>query len=197
MGAFAAPRVLGVMGAALINPMLFAPALGIGIPTLWRALSTWKEAISTSDVVGEHVHKWLGLIDRPVILVGHFLGARIVLRAAQKSRRYNVLQAFALAPAVLEEDCSFNKVHAHLEEKSAIFYSEHDFTLNYLFRAGEMTLKQPLGYTGVTQKKFRTKIQSIETSLMGGKKIGHNDYHHFLSDLMHDPRLETPIDFWV
>lgn len=187
MAACAAPRLgVGLLAPMLLHPALLAPALGIGLPSLWNALYVWKKAVANADSVAENVHQWLGLIDRPIILVGHSLGGRIVLKASAKARRHNVLQTYALAPAVQEEDCNFNKIRAHVEDKPVIFYSENDFVLNIAYRMGEMTFTQPLGYTGITKRKSRSKIQSLDVSMWKGKAMRHNDYRFFVPELLRD-----------
>ena len=154
----------------------------------------WKKAVENADSVAENVHQWLGLIDRPIILVGHSLGGRIVLKASAKARRHNVLQTYALAPAIQEEDCSFNKIRAHVEHKPALFYSENDFVLNIAYRMGEMTFTQPLGYTGITKRKSRSKTQSLDVSMWEGQPMRHNDYRFFVPDLLRDGRLQKRLD---
>ena len=195
MAACAAPRLgMGLLAPMLLNPILLAPALGIGIPSLWNAMDVWKKAVANADSVAENAHQWLGLIDRPIILVGHSLGGRIVLKASAKARRYNVLQTYALAPAVQEEDCNFNKIRAHVQGKPAIFYSQNDWTLNIMYRMGEMTFTQPLGYTGITQKKSRSKVQSLDVSNWDDSSMKHNDYRFFVPELLRDRRLQKRLE---
>ncbi|MAA78824.1 MAG: hypothetical protein CL916_06155 [Deltaproteobacteria bacterium] len=197
MAACAAPRLgMGLLAPVLLNPLLLAPALGIGLPSLWNAMDVWKKAVANADEVSKDIHQWLGLINRPVILVGHSLGGRIVLKASANARRYNVLQTYAFAPAVQEEDCNFNKIRAHVEEKSTIFYSQNDTTLNVWYRIGEMTWTPPLGYTGITQKKSSSKVQSLDVSNWGDSTMKHDNYRYFVSELLNDRRLHTTIDEW-
>ena len=175
----------------IFNPVLLAGSLGISGAMLWNVIDIWKKAVSKADEVGRNSHQWLRLIDRPIILIGHSLGGRIVLKATSNVRKHNILQFYSLAPAVLEHECNFNKVCSGIQEKSAVFYSKNDIILNYFFRFVEMTMTQSLGYTGITKKKNLRRIMSVNTSEVNGEPVRHRDYRRFISDILLDRRLDT------
>ena len=197
--AFAGLRLgaLGMFGLPmLLNPILLGPVLGIGGPLIYKAMSTWKKAVEIADQTAENPDAWLSAINRPTILIGHSLGGRIALQASRFTKSTNILQTYALAPAILEDDCDFTQVNANIKGKSVVYYSENDAILNFLYRAGELTLTQPLGFTGVQKKKHRSDIQSFNVSTWKGHEMGHQDYNLHIHSLLHHPRLAQKLQNW-
>ena len=149
--------------------------LGTSVIELLNIQKVCRQALRNADKIGGNPDRWLSSLKRPVILIGHSLGGRIALQTAMNHNHPRLLQVSAFAPAILASDCDFRQIKKGQKKKGAIFHSENDTTLRYLYRAGELSTVAPLGLEGVPEKE-RKLVRSIDVSEYKGMKIRHNSY---------------------
>lgn len=180
--------------ALRVNPVLAATA--IGGPAMVNIAQTWRNVVELADITSVNCEPWLSMFDRPIILIGHSLGGRIVLKTSQYAKSNNILQTFAFAPAVLETECDFSIISCNNTSQPAIFYSKNDLILNYLYRLGERTKALPLGYAGIKRKNNQGLLDSFNVSKWDGKKMRHNDCNSQLASLLSHPGLKEGLGVW-
>ena len=182
------------VAALRLNPVLVATA--IGGPAMANIAQTWTKVVELADKTSVNCESWLSMFDRPVILIGHSLGGRIVLKTSQYAKSNNILQTFAFAPAVLETECDFSTICSNTRSQPAVFYSKNDLILNIVYRLGERTRTLPLGYAGIKKKNNQGLVHSFNASKWHGKKIGHFDYTSKFEPLLSHPGLQEGLDAW-
>ncbi len=176
----------GVIGASgMVALPLMAPILGVTAGELVQMVQIWKEAVRNADLVGRSATNWLGAFKGSVVLVGHSLGGRIVLRAAEGGSIEHVATVFSLAPAVRAADLDLRTVARGTRHSPHVFHSSMDAVLNIPFRLGEATLQHALGFSGVP-RKHRKWIQSHDTSIHNGLPVGHLTYNWHVHSLLSD-----------
>ena len=169
--------------AGRIRP--FSSLFETSVTELFNIKRVWQKAVQNADSLGWNSDKWLSSLHRPVILIGHSLGGRIALQAAMSNRRAELLQVSVFAPAILASGCDFRRIQKRTQKKGAIFHSQNDTTLRYLFRAGELTAEAPLGLEGVPQNSSGW-IRSVDVSRYRGRRTRHNDYAAVCMELAGD-----------
>lgn len=97
------------------------------------SLSTWKEAVKEADKVAIQFRSLLKNTNRPIILLGHSLGARICLKALERIPKNSIQTLIALAPAYENSECKFERVRAAIDKEALICYSRNDHVLRHLF----------------------------------------------------------------
>ena len=172
------------------------PIGGISIAIVNAFMRAWVEVVELADKTSVNCESWLSMFDRPVILIGHSLGGRIVLKTSQYAKSNNILQTFAFAPEVLETDCDFSTICSNNTSQPAVFYSKNDLILNIVYRIGARTKTLPLGYAGIKEKNNQGLIHSFNASKWDGKKIGHFDYTSRCASLLSHPGLQEGLDAW-
>ena len=181
--------------ALRVNPVVLA-AVAIGVPPVANIAQTWIEVVELADKTSMNCESWLSMFDRPIILIGHSLGGRIVLKTSQYAKSNNILQTFALAPAILETDCDFSTICSNNTRQPAVFYSKNDLILNIVYRIGERTKTLPLGYAGIKEKNNQGLVHSFNASKWNGKKMGHNGYTSQIASLLSHPGLQEGLNAW-
>jgi pimeloyl-ACP methyl ester carboxylesterase len=163
-----------LMAAAAFSPTVLAAALGVASPVFLTAIATWKQAVSAADRVGSHPDAWVAGVhkERPVILVGHSLGGRIVLRATCSGPRRRARAVVALAPAIEQASINLNGASLGSLTKPTICHSENDWVLKYLFRLAEGTMEHAVGYDGAHHRACR----DVDVGCVHGAEVGHHDY---------------------
>lgn len=169
------PSSLSVLSSSLLSPAVTAPILGLGVPTLLNALKTWKKTVAYADIIGKNPDSWLESFDRPVVVLGHSLGGRMAIYSAIHTKSSQLKQVYAMAPAVLPQNCHFEQISKSLHYKVGVLYSENDAILKYLFRLAEMTLKAPLGLDG-GPTECQDFLTCVDANRLHNRQIGHQDY---------------------
>ena len=78
---------------------------------------------------------------------------------------------YAMAPAVLKSECKPKKITQNTKGRNTVYYSEHDWILQFAFRIGEFTTKLPVGFDGKI-----SKLNTVDASKKLNKEVGHIDY---------------------
>ena len=142
----------------------------------------WQQCRTNADF---QVLQLVALLQREVFqdcnitLIGHSLGGRIVLKAAEYCGAIveelgmpavQLRSVVALAPAILDEELDWSMVRKGIvKQKPEIFYSNEDLILSLLFRAGEGKFSPALGFQGSNSPE----VFNIDCSRFD---LGHNDY---------------------
>ncbi len=175
---------VGLAAVAAVGP----PGLAlVGIPIAQLAYDVaakaWKDAVGFADVVGSAPEHWTQALNRPVILVGHSLGGRIVLRAAESGRVNSLESVIALAPAVRLKDLTLKRVVENSIRPPEVYWSRSDLVLEFLFRIGEITSTHALGFTGPSA---RSGLSSFDTSVYADTVTAHGSYQEIAAELLRE-----------
>ena len=114
------------------------------------------------------------MFDRPVILIGHSLGGRIVLKTSQHAK---VKQCFANLCILLQRfwklSAIFQQSVATTRSQPVVFYSEKGsaffVSVGEWYRLGERTKTLSLGYAGIKEKNNQGLVHSFNVSKWHGK----------------------------
>lgn len=148
-----------------------ALALPISLPLsilglLFSAVSEFKSARDLADQHGAKLFSLINEIPGQLLLVGHSLGGRIVmkgLKSANTKQRSKIIGSVALAPAVTER-----AVYVRAEwKRSLVVFSKSDRILNHIYP--KLEDEQALGYVG---PKYKGSI----TLDVSRRDIGHTEY---------------------
>jgi hypothetical protein len=99
-------------------------------------LNTWRAARKEADRVAKSLDTVLNNVDRPVILVGHSLGARIALLYASQKNIKPIQSIYALAPAVSASEIDASQIENNVEKSVLVGYSRQDLVLQCLYPIG-------------------------------------------------------------
>lgn len=163
--------------------------VGIAGAILGHNVENWRQAIKVADAEADGLAAWLDArIEIPQLLIGHSLGARIVLKAAIKSKHQHV-HVVALAPAlsVSEFDMTaLDSPHRSID----VFFSPTDYVLGVAYPVGQSATKENgefevLGRLGLPEGvKPPKNIHLHDTNkLLKRKDFGHKDYAIALPEL--------------
>ena len=100
-------------------------------------LNMWRAARKEADRVANQLGYILEHIDRPVILIGHSLGARIALLYASQKKTAPLQSIYALAPAVSISEIDISQVEKNVDRNVLIGYSKKDLVLQCLYPIGK------------------------------------------------------------
>ena len=124
--------------------------------------ATWSQALTDADQsiprLYQHIQKHLSRLppSYSIIILGHSLGGRIILKAFDLCRQkldvkqFNRLQWVAWAPAIIQNElpASFFSSTSSLKlqkNQLELSYSDHDHILRYLFPLGRISLSGVMG----------------------------------------------------
>jgi len=154
--------------------------LADGIKTI---ISTWKigqnhyrSKQELSDRISSKPLAWMSYFLRPVYLVGHSLGARLILRAAMNLEDEYISGLIALAPPIKRKDVNLMAVSRAVKHSAVICYSKNDKILRHLFPG------KALGNKGIDFSWG--KVKGLDISTFKSKNIGHCDYHKVVEPLL-------------
>lgn len=111
------------------------------VPAMWESSTTWTKAKTRSTRAGEVLAEWLRAQDRPVHLVAHSLGGRVVLEALDDGPG-DCLDSVALFGAAVDPDSVCDTYFAGIEALDGPVYnyhSENDRIVCRLYRVGEIS----------------------------------------------------------
>ena len=126
-----------------------------------QLLATWRDAQREADRVSIQLRKVLKTIDRPVILVGHSLGGRIVLKAAERVRKGSIHAIIALAPAYESAFCKYDRIDSAVKMCSIICYSKQDKVLSSLFTLGQSSKSVNEGLTALKRRNKWAAVKAL------------------------------------
>lgn len=159
-------------------------------------LSVWSEAVSSAE---EYSAKLADSIEgfENVILMGHSLGGRIVLRVGELlSKKYINLEAknipgiISLAPAIKNSEIDLSILN-DMRSDVEVFYSKYDMILKVLYKVGEKSLGTTIGELGVNDVRCNNIMNYDVSSCHGRQLRGHT---HYESDIL--PLLESNSRLW-
>lgn len=155
-------------GARLVPPAFAA------MTALDLMKNPWHTARAKADQTGVALAGLMARTDaQAYILVGHSLGARLMLTAASllvTDAQAPRLEAVHLLGAAVGTNGDLRPINAAVQDKLANYYSANDKVLRYLYRAAQAG-SQPAGLTG-----FKAKLPSIRDYNVSKKVAGHSDY---------------------
>lgn len=108
---------------------------------MWDSSTTWSRAKERSGRAGRVLAEWLRAQDRPVHLVGHSLGGRVVLETLDNDPG-DSLESVALLGAAVDPDSVCQEYFAAIETLDGPVYnyhSENDQIVCRLYRVGEIS----------------------------------------------------------
>lgn len=141
----------------------------------------WQQCRENTDF---QVLQLVALLQREVFqdcritLVGHSLGGRVALKAAEYCGKIvnelgmpavQLRSVVALAPVIQDNELDWDMVRKGVSQKPEVFYSNEDLVLSLLFRAGEGMLSPLVGFQGANS----STVFNIDCSRFG---LGHDDY---------------------
>ncbi len=149
------------------------------------AISTWRSAAREADRVAQLAVQWPQQLGRPVALVGHSLGARLALRAAEAAPAHTFEHVIGLAPAVLASKVEWPRVARASRRRPIMFSSQNDAVLKLFFRAAEASREPAVGQAGL-HASLHPLVESRDVSTFGSTVIKHGTYRRVLVDLLRD-----------
>ena len=186
------------------------------------ALNTWQRAVDATEQAGRNFEEWLPHTQRPIILVGHSLGARLALIAAQYVSPQRLHGVVALAPAYEARLCDYTLLDRGVKSPPLIAYSSNDMVLKTLFIAGQHPEIVTLGLLSRLTGKFALPLllgkytfdyirdgalgtlgvpeehlqmcTSWDLSEFKHMSFGHTDYVDHLPDLIQDYQVQRLIE---
>ena len=141
--------------------------------------SHFKSMRDVADREARNLHDDLAGIPGKLILVGHSLGARLMMQAIKHGHarlRERLVGAVALAPAVREDDVLVERPW----KRSLVCYSRSDTVLKLAYRTSE--LEDAIGYEGPKSSSFL----SLDLSDL---ELGHTDYARHAYDILRRPEV--------
>ena len=144
---------------------------------LFRFIAHFKEMRNLADQEAHNLHHDLSEIPGKLILVGHSLGARLIMRALKSGKpklKNRLAGVIALAPAVCESDVLIRSPW----KRSLVCYSRSDDILKHLYRNVEF--ERAIGYEGPKSSNF----ESLDLSDLA---LGHSDYARHVYDILRRP----------
>ena len=187
-----------------------------------QALRVWERAINATEQAGRNFNEWLPRGPRPIILLGHSLGARLALITAQHVPLKRLSGVIALAPAYETHLCNYSHLDRGVRQPPLITYSDKDLVLKTLFIAGQnpeiitlgiagqlirqiglplafakymfdRTYDAALGSVGVPEI-HQEVCTSWNVSHFDHQDLGHNDYVRLLPEILNDYKVRSLID---
>lgn len=181
VGGLSGPAAAGALATLLAGPAGVVAPTGAGVGLVTAALRAWREAVDFADKVGSAPENWTRRLNRPVILAGHSLGGRIVLRAAESGRVDSLESVIALAPAIRSEDLVLERTVENTRRPPEVYWSRADAVLEFLFRIGEGTWDHSLGFSGPSK---RSGLSSFDTSVYDDAVTAHGTYGQIAAKLL-------------
>ncbi|MEX2941380.1 DUF726 domain-containing protein [Serratia fonticola] len=132
----------------------------------------WRECSELANQVGERLANFLNDVwdkDEKALFIGHSLGVRIITEAMKNLEYSNVFASISIAGAILKDRYEDNIMQARCIDGTmhVNLYSDSDYVLQYLYRVGEVDLKnKPIGMT----ESDLSHVENINLSL------GHTSY---------------------
>lgn len=96
-------------------------------------LKLWTSAKTSADQTVDFLVNFVEATPKRIILLGHSLGGRIVLKTAERLQTKKLHGLIALASAVEAKELDLHKVSANVTQKPQIYYSHRDLVLLCLF----------------------------------------------------------------
>lgn len=185
-------------------------ALALSQATTQAISSAWAEARASADLSLNMLHEMLSVFkQRELILVGHSLGARLILKLASTAPPKTYRQIIALATACDITELNIQTIKDSTTKGCISLYSTHDAVLKYMFPLGQdESIQQQLNQSdlSLTNKLFQTattllnpksralgasahqiKIEEVDATAFS-PQMGHLDYskhiHKILSRLI-------------
>lgn len=104
---------------------------------LQTTLNAWGSAYTQSEIYTERIAQLIRSIQGGVILMGHSLGGKIVLKIAEQFPSPNLQKVIALAPALEVSKFDFREAARSVPTKPIICYSAKDRVLSLIFACGQ------------------------------------------------------------
>jgi len=175
-----------------------------------QSIDTWRAAVKASDIASKQLRLFLRQAECPITLIGHSLGARLILRAAEFVPQNSIHKMIALAPAYDQSECKFERVIRAVTTKPIIMFSRKDYILSEMFSLNPACSNVAGGLTALRNKDTKgilvnlasilsARITSAPLGIMGvPKKFEHSficidktPYSHFeysqnIESVLHD-----------
>ena len=142
----------------------------------------WRKTVRRADIVAEQLARLPATCGRPIILVGHSLGGRIALTAAQNAWE-PFRGVFALAPAVSEQRVDWSRLRVGSRVRPVVVSSRNDRILYFFYRLGQMTTTEPLGLGGPPSGTGE-QVEDMKLPMWRGKPVRHDSYQGFVDTLL-------------
>jgi pimeloyl-ACP methyl ester carboxylesterase len=122
---------------------------GAGLLTMgFKALKVWERALNATEQAGRNFREWLPQGPRPIILLGHSLGARLALITAEHVPLKRLSGVITFAAAYESRVCNYSHLDRGVSQPPLIAYSHNDSVLKTLFIAGQNPEIITLGLAG-------------------------------------------------
>jgi pimeloyl-ACP methyl ester carboxylesterase len=144
-----------------------------------RFVTHFKTMRDTADQEAKRLHHDLAEVPGKLILVGHSLGARLVMHALKHGHtnlKKRVVGSIMFAPAVCEDDVMIRSQW----KRSLVCHSSYDSVLKYVYYTSE--LENAIGYHGPHSKNF----DSLDLSDL---ELRHGDYARHAYDILRRPEV--------
>ena len=189
------PVLVGAVGRVLpliVFPrLLMAPATALTffpwLRSLWNLKSEWDQAVAQADETSKALGSFVvSRSSEHVCFVGHSLGGRICIKVLEAAPNHQAqsFSSIALAPAVLDNEVSWEDIRPLPHPRIEAYWSYGDLVLAVLFRTGQFTLGSPIGFSGPLPSR-QNLVKSVDCTKCGkwlGR--GHGDYLGDLEELL-------------
>lgn len=152
-------------------------------------VKSFTRAKEKADSEAQVLANYLTQIQRPIILVGHSLGARIAIKVAE-CITFKLKALVLLAAAIEENSCNLDKVYKNVIEKPIVCYSKNDMVLSYLYSFAKnpklVSKTKSVKLLGLVNQVLENSIAAPPIGLVGVSNIYRKLYACYdLSPLSH------------
>ncbi len=155
------------------------------------ASNPWWVAMYKAEKTGILIAEMISRCEnRSFILIGHSLGARVVVSALRvfgtkvaTDRRSRVIDVHLMGGATEAADAkAWELVCAAIDRRCLNYHSSHDRVLRYIYRAARLGRSKPIGMNPIpTNSITGDKLVSIDCS---DRVNGHCDYHKNMQHIL-------------
>ena len=124
-------------------------------------VKAWNDARTNADLSVNMLHEMLKILNgKEIILLGHSLGARILLKLASEAPPKSFKKLIALAPACSVSDIDTQAILKSVMGRSTIVYSASDWVLNILYPLAQ----SPMDISSAFQSKVHALGALVKTT---------------------------------
>jgi hypothetical protein len=140
-------------------------ALALSQATTQTISKTWADARTSADLSLNMLYEMLNMFkQREVILVGHSLGARLLLKLASNATPKSYRQIIALATACDVGELNVQAIKDSTTKGCISLYSTHDAVLKYMFPLGQdENIQQQINQSNLS---LTSKLLQTATTLL-------------------------------
>lgn len=142
-------------------------------------VEAWQTAKSNIEHAAHKIVQALSFVkDQDIYLVGHSLGARLLLRVCELMPKKSIQKLVLMAPACTQRDFNFERIRENVKNTSVCLYSEDDIVLTKMFPFAESPQSVVCASMGILPKKVALLTVSAQFTFSKLKNKALGAYEH-------------------